>query len=90
MLRARTRAIPRRPSLGWAVVRRGSGVYRRLRELFPYVYVTATQPWHPEFPIDWTVPARSGELIRAIFVASRAALENPQLTDGIPTHQKRS
>jgi hypothetical protein len=64
-------------------------VHRRLRELFPYVYMPETQPWHPEFPVDWRVSPSPGELIRAIFVASRVPLGNPKLSETIPTHQTR-
>ena len=65
-------------------------VHRRLSELFPFVYMPRTQPWHAEFPVDWTTPADSDGLIRAIFVASRTQLRNPLLTEEIPQHQART
>jgi hypothetical protein len=65
-------------------------VHRRLSELFPFVYMPRTQPWHEEFPVDWTTPPTApDQLIRAIFVASRDALTNPMLTEQIPQHQER-
>jgi hypothetical protein len=35
-----------RPSRAW--------VFSRLKALFPYVYVPITQPWHEQFPLDWS------------------------------------
>jgi hypothetical protein len=65
-------------------------VFHRLKEHFPFVYVTRTQPWHEEFPLDWSAPPPGpGALTRAVFVASRSALPNPALMDGIPTLQTR-
>ena len=62
----------------------------RLKKEFPFVYVTATQPWHEEFPLEW---ANSGfnpaKLTRAVFVASRNQLDHPALLDSIPMRQKR-
>lgn len=64
-------------------------VHRRLAELFRYVYLPKTQPWHPEFPVDWTIPAGPGELMRAIFIASRTPLQNRRLTERIQQRQER-
>ena len=63
-------------------------VKRRLEELFPYVYVTATQPWHEEFPLEWSFSA-SPRLVRSVFVASRTNLDSPLLLDTIPERQTR-
>jgi SAM-dependent methyltransferase len=60
-----------------------------LRRSFPHVYMPTTQPWHPEFPADWTA-IDSKELTRAIFVASREAINNPLLTESIPERQSRA
>ena len=69
-----------RPSRPW--------VFSRLRELFPFVYVPATQPVHPEFPLDWTTPSSSPTgLTRAVFIGSRHALDLPLLLDRLPTRQ---
>lgn len=70
-----------RPTRSW--------VHRRLSELFPYVYMPTTQPWHPEFPLDWDAPVEAEALTRAIFVAAREPLDNPLLTTDIPTKQQR-
>lgn len=64
-------------------------VHQRLSELFPYVYMPKTQPWHPEFPVDWTIPESAGELTRAIFIASREPLRNRLLIEQIPERQER-
>lgn len=70
-----------RPSRRWIV--------DRLKALFPHVYLTKTQPNHPQFPIDWT-NLRPDEkvLTRAVFVASRQPLDHPVLTTEIPVHQE--
>lgn len=65
-------------------------VWDRLREQFPYVYATMTQPWHEQFPIDWTAPnVGDTGLIRAIFVASRHAIDNKLLCTTLPDQQTR-
>ena len=61
-------------------------IFAALKRLFAHVYVPRTQPNHEEFPLDWTRPEnRSGSLHRAIFIASRAAIDNellvPELID---------
>jgi len=62
-----------RPTRSW--------VMQELRKHFRYAYATTTQPWHPEFELDWPSD-RGGELlVRAVFVASRAPLESPRLTE---------
>lgn len=72
-----------RPSRVW--------VMNRLREKMPQVYVAATQPWHEEFPLDWTAPrpTSSTGLARAVFVASRAPLDLPTLVTELPMTQRR-
>lgn len=70
-----------RPTRAW--------VRARLREHFPHVYLTTTQPWHEEFPVDWAAAAGSHRPTRAVFVASRTALDNPMLTQEIRAHQTR-
>ncbi|MFC5354282.1 class I SAM-dependent methyltransferase [Azospirillum himalayense] len=65
-------------------------VWDRLNELFPHVYATVTQPWHEQFPVDWTAPDVGGSgLIRAIFVASRRPIDNPLLSSTLPDRQSR-
>jgi SAM-dependent methyltransferase len=60
-------------------------VLARLRENFPYAYVTTTQPWLPEFPIDWTEDRKGNT--HAVFVASRTQLDSPVLVTAAPDHQ---
>lgn len=68
-----------RPTRAW--------VLGRLREHFAHAYVTATQPWHVEFPIDWTREQKGNT--RAVFVASHSPLASPALLDGPPDRQTR-
>jgi SAM-dependent methyltransferase len=71
-----------RPTRAW--------VRHQLTHSFPHVYCTVTQPWHEEFPLDWSNPDLAGKpLIRAVFVASRSRIENSMLTDSIPALQVR-
>lgn len=68
-----------------------SWVMARLREHFQYVYVPKTQPFHPEFPIDWDVVARhNAGQPRAVFIGSRSRLDNPDLTDSLSPRQTRA
>lgn len=64
-------------------------VWNRLALSFPHVYATTTQPWHDEFPLDWTVPADGSRLTRAVFVASRQPLALATLTPSLPRTQTR-
>jgi len=66
-------------------------VFNALKRHFEYVYVTRTQPWHEEFPIDWTAPPPPNEtgLYRSVFVGSRKRLDNPRLSDVLLDHQCR-
>ena len=65
-------------------------IFNRLRKLFSYVYVPRSQPTHEEFPIDWTNPNPSSHsLARAVFIATRRPLLNPQLLTDLPLHQTR-
>lgn len=70
-----------RPTRCWIV--------NQLKRHFPRVYLPVTQPWHEEFPLDWTAGSTSAPFSRAVFVASRYALQNPLLTEEIPMRQKR-
>jgi Methyltransferase domain len=78
-----------------AITGRGCRPTRRwvLRELashFPHVYIPVTQPWHVEFPLDWSLPELEDEsLIRAVFIASRGPLSNGLLTEELPVTQVR-
>lgn len=60
-----------RPTRSWVLI--------ELKRWFPYVYVTRTQPNHPEFPLDWTKPMTNG-LTRSVFVASRTPLDEKNLS----------
>jgi SAM-dependent methyltransferase len=65
-------------------------VFKQLQRLFLHVYLPKTQPNHEEFPIDWTAPAAwKGKFSRAVFVASRAPLDNPQLVPNLLDRQTR-
>jgi 2-polyprenyl-3-methyl-5-hydroxy-6-metoxy-1,4-benzoquinol methylase len=63
-------------------------VMRELKKYFQFVYVPRTQPAHDEFPLDWSKPWPSYTgLIRAVFIASRHELSNPNLLTALPQHQ---
>jgi len=65
-------------------------VLRELRRHFQFVYLPLTQPNHEEFPTDWTRPELHRlPLARAVFVASRFALDNPVLSTELPVRQDR-
>jgi hypothetical protein len=61
-----------------------------LRGEFSYVYVPLTQPWHSEFPLDWSNPASPAQLTRAIFIASRRLIKNQLLVEELPDRQVRA
>jgi len=63
-------------------------IMQTLREHFANVYVTATQPWHPEFPLNWDAPP-TGMLTRSVFVASRRPLNLPTLSEVLVQNQRR-
>jgi SAM-dependent methyltransferase len=65
-------------------------VLRELKRHFGHVYVPETQPCHDQFPLDWTSPAsHRAPFSRAVFIASRAALDHPGLLEGLPPRQRR-
>ncbi len=70
-----------RPSRPW--------IFAELKRHFPHVYCTATQPWHPEFPLDWDAVPPDAGLTRAVFVASRTPLDLPSLLPSLPGRQVR-
>ena len=68
-----------RPTRAWVV--------SRLKKYWGHGYISVTQPSHPDFPLDWTVPAVR-ENTRAIFVGSKKALTNSLLTADIPSRHQ--
>jgi hypothetical protein len=69
-----------RPTRSW--------VRRELATHFEHVYVPLSQPWHEEFPLNWSSPELEGNsLIRSVFIASRTPLTNDLLLDGLPDKQ---
>ncbi len=63
---------------------------RALADRFAHAYVTTTQPWHEEFPVDWTDPALYDRpLVRSVFVASSSPLRSRLLTSDLPMRQTR-
>lgn len=67
-----------RPARNW--------IFYELRKYFPHVYVTASQPDHPDFPLNWPV-LNADQLTRAVFVASRTPLDLPTLLYDLPIKQ---
>lgn len=66
-------------------------VFSSLKRHFAHVYITRTQPWHEEFPIDWLgpPPVNTTGLYRSVFVASRHPIENSFLVDYLIDVQDR-
>ncbi|MBI3417264.1 MAG: class I SAM-dependent methyltransferase [Verrucomicrobia bacterium] len=62
-------------------------IFTELRRHFPFVYLPRTQPWHEEFPLDWS-KSMAG-LVRAVFIGSRQRLGNPSLINHVPAKQVR-
>ena len=76
------RGLGCRPTRRWVI--------EVLRSQFAHVYVPVTQPWHQEFPLDWSQPVLSGRLTRAIFIASRRPIANPLLVKELPDRQTQA
>jgi hypothetical protein len=74
-----------RPTRAW--------VFARLSDNFEFAYVTRTQPWHEEFPLDWSPAAAASwptnQLTRAVFVGSRTPIAAPSLSDELVVNQTR-
>lgn len=72
-----------RPTRSW--------VFNTLKIYFPFVYLTRTQPWHKEFPVDWTSESKTNHegLIRSVFVAAKKPLNNPSLVFELLNFQER-
>ena len=70
-----------RPTRAW--------VFKKLKLLFPHVYVPRTQPNHEQFPIRWENTEPESMLSRAIFIASRTTLDNPLLAKDLLQYQAR-
>lgn len=70
-----------RPSRNWIV--------NQLNQIFQYVYFPITQPFHPQFPLDWNKEIEDrDELIRSIFIGSNHELTNANLTNQLPVKYK--
>lgn len=70
-----------RPTRDW--------IFGELLKGFPFVYMPLTQPYHEEFPLDWSSPDPSIPLTRAVFIASKQPLSNSVLVAEIPMLQTR-
>jgi hypothetical protein len=71
-----------RPTRSW--------VRRELASCFAHVYMPVTQPWHEEFPLDWSSPELADRtLIRSVFIASHQPIVNPRLVEDLPMTQQR-
>jgi hypothetical protein len=63
-------------------------IWAELEKHFPFVYLTVTQPWHDEFPLDWKAPG-DGKLTRSVFVAAKRELTLPTLSPRLLDRQAR-
>ena len=71
-----------RPTRAWLL--------KELQSHFQYVYVPQTQPWHEDFPLDWSAPEKYGDYLhRAIFIASRDPVDNESLSLTLMAQQTR-
>lgn len=68
-----------RPARDW--------VLGELKKRFEHVYISTTQPRHPQFPTSWPAPEKA--VNRAVFVASRTRINLPSLTEKLPMEQRR-
>jgi hypothetical protein len=64
-------------------------VFEALRSEFDHVYLPRTQPWHDEFPTDWSCSVARVPLTRAIFIASHRPIESDLLVSELLVHQGR-
>jgi DNA repair exonuclease SbcCD nuclease subunit len=64
-------------------------VFEELGRFFPFVYLTRTQPNHPEFPVDWSSLDHAPPLVRSVFVASKQPLSLPTLSPELLDLQER-
>jgi hypothetical protein len=65
-------------------------IFSTLAMLFPYVYLTRDQPWHEEFPLDWTMDQNpESAFARSVFVASRQPIPLDSLSDTLLDIQTR-
>jgi SAM-dependent methyltransferase len=65
-------------------------VHAEMRKHFAHVYAPRSQPWHEEFPLDWTQPPADPQLLtRAIFIGSRLHITHPELVETLPLKQIR-
>lgn len=84
---------------GWGCRPTRQWVFEALHRFFPHVYVTATQPPHEQFPLDWRPGAARGavppgamgfggeRLARCVFVASHQPIDHPLLLMHLPDVQ---
>lgn len=70
-----------RPTRNW--------VYNHLKRHFEFVYLPITQPYHEEFPLDWTHPPSKKILTRSVFIASKQTIAKKKLIEKIPMKQIR-
>jgi SAM-dependent methyltransferase len=64
-------------------------VWAELEKHFPFVYVTVTQPWHEEFPLDWRAAVGDDGLTRSVFVAAKRELALSTLSPRLLDQQTR-
>lgn len=72
---------PTRALHGWIRPFGHKWLFGKLNSLFPHVYVAQRQPNHGTFPVDWTAAPHPGS--RVILIASKIALNNPNLHEGL-------
>lgn len=87
---AETQSDPTQATSGVGCRPTRSWLFGELKSLFEYVYIPVTQPFHNEFPVDWSAtPEGSVSFQRAVFVASREKINNEMLVSHLMRQQAR-
>ena len=67
-----------RPTRRWMI--------SNVKKYFGHAYVTATQPIHADYTLNWIIPG-DRKNHRAVFVGSKHPIENPNLLEALPDFQ---
>ena len=81
-------AIPSQATTGTGSRPTRHWIANQLKKHFPFVYFTAAQPKHPQFPTDWQNPGNA-QFKRAVFIASKEEFDLPSLVTEMPVRHVR-
>jgi FkbM family methyltransferase len=74
---------------GWGCRPTRQWVYNQLKQHFNFVYLPVTQPYHEQFPTDWSRNPQNDLLSRSVFIASRSAIQNPMIVEEVLMQQRK-